>query len=369
MLEDSFYMRLFSSDCHDVYDNTLSSFTVDMEHPLEFGENLYEVGIKSLILPPTSESMRRLFVDGIFMPSDKSIEFTSIQEFVSHLMTYVSNPGHYTPYYFAPFLDKGIVYDNYLLASRFASDYEKIPSGENLNTITLSFKLDQLFGVDEAKRFVNPKHFARASRTEMNVKVFKIKLPIPHLYPYSFRTILVAIIKKILFLFRGTDDYALYHRSFLSNLAVYDEYMEMMQHLHKHKANSNEVIHKFIEAFADAVEFYLNTHDYVEKVQYNRHIMLYTDLIQPTFVSGVRTRLMHMLFIENPASDMFVQVSYDSPMYFVVEKKSIESITFQLRGIQGDYIDFLPSHHATHLTLHFRRIVEGGVGGGSKISL
>lgn len=359
MNEDSFYMRLFSSDSHEVYDNSLASFTIDMETVLELGENQYEVGIKSLILPPTSESMKRLFVDGIFMPSDKSIEFNDIQAFVSHLMTYVNNPGHYTRSYFAPFLDKGIVYDNYLLASRFANDYEKIPSGDSLNTITLSFTLDQLFGTDDAKRFANPKHFARANRTEMNVKVFKIKLPIPHLYPYSFRTILVSIIKKILHLFRGTDDYALYHRNFVSNLAVYDKYMEMMQHLHKHKQNSNEVIHKFIEAFADAVEFHLNTHDYIEKIQYNRHIMIYTDLIRPTLVSGFRTRLMHMIFIENPSSDMFVQMSYDSPLYFALEKQNLDSVSFQIRTLQGDLVDFLPSHHATQLTLHFRRKAGG----------
>lgn len=357
--EDSFYIRIFSSDSIDVYDNTLSSFTIDLENSLEFGDEQYEVALTSVILPPTSESMRRHFTDGIFIPSDKPYEFKNMDEFVSYLFQYACDPGHYTREYFGRFLDKGIVFDNYLLAARFSEEVARLPTAANLQTLTFSFKLEDLFGETEAKSFVNPKHFIKNGRTNMNEKVFKVKIPIPTDYPYSFKTILVMMIKKILYIFRGTDDYALFHRNFVTNLLIYDGYNEMMQHLHRHKINTNEVIQKFIEKFVEAIENHWKTHTFIEKVVYDRHIMLYTDLISPTLVSGSRTRMLHMFFIENPSNDTFVQMRYDNPMYFSVEKKSIKSMSFQLRGQSGNLVDFLPSYHSTHLTLHFRKISNG----------
>ena len=86
------------------------------------------------------------------------------------------------------------------------------------------------------------------------------------------------------------------------------------------------------------------------------HLYIYSSLVDPILVGGVKVPLLHSLWLDNTIEDN-INESVETLMYLPISMTSINKIEIQIRDDAGNIIEF-PYGSKTSLTLHFRKANE-----------
>lgn len=329
----------------------MSSFTVDMENPLKL-EGDFEVAVKEIFLCPISNP-KTMLKDSIILPNGKKFIFKTIKEFVDRLLDYAWNKDIYQKSYFAKYLDPNIQFSSEILDTYFSEDKLQV---QPRVAFVIDGKIDmkKLFLPEELLQMETPLHHLKEMRTPIDSMDFNFRLPVYEGEPPALRTIFNYMIRRILYMLRMAETNSEYHIGFTSAVQHYASFDEMEKVLTKHRKQINLIVQRFIQRFVAAVQDRLQK-DKIGNQQLADSVFVYSDLIQPTYISGLKTRLLHVLFHSGKFLEP-VHVSYDNPLFFSVDKKILNSISFSLRDDQGEEIAFLPSTRSTHITLAFRKV-------------
>lgn len=157
---------------------------------------------------------------------------------------------------------------------------------------------------------------------------FEIDVPV-YKFPLTLKHVLQVCIRSILKMLRNQESNTQYHRNFVNFVKSYGDVSGMFNAKSTHIVHTNEIIQRFIAKFVIAVENNLKQ-DSVEPTIDNKMLMIYTNILKPTYVSGYKTKLLHIQFIKEKSREGFIHSEYPSPLYFAIESQVLQSINFQI---------------------------------------
>lgn len=118
-MEELFDNHLFSSSSIDIFpDNKLSNFTCQLVSPLFFNDNAkYQCALKNISFAQPFESKHELLGKDSIVFGTKNYPTShndfGIKRLLEIILSYnTTDPTIYNLYYFAPFLDENLVFNN-----------------------------------------------------------------------------------------------------------------------------------------------------------------------------------------------------------------------------------------------------------------
>lgn len=324
-----------------------------MENPL-YLEGNYEVAVKELFLPPISHPTTE-FKDAVYLPGEK-LTYKTLQEFVDKLLNNSWNRQIYSKSYFAKYLDPNIEFTSEVLDASFAAD--TMSADNRIEAIAdVQIDIDKLFEKDELDQMETPSHHIQQKKKPVSESIFTFRIPMFDNVSATMLQVLNYMIRRILFQLRGSEADRIYHLDFTLRKEHYENDKNIERAMSKHRKLMKKIIHRFILRFVGCVTTNLKNSSENALSPINM-IFIYSDFIEPTYVSGFKSRLLHIEFLKEKNARV-VHSSYPNPVFFKVEKRVISSLSFSLFDEFGDKIVFVPSYSSTHMTLAFRRILGG----------
>lgn len=353
-MENQLIARVFSSDSMSVHpQNTLSSFISEIENEVNLGEGEWVVGIKQLFLNSvnhgTTMSKYAKGRDVIIIPKEVRT-FSNLQDFIDYVIERAIDPSIYIPSYFGKYLDKNILHQHDVFDDEFKDDFIPIDIIQD-TLMTIEMKLEALLTPEELSEVREHNH-----DLEINLlkKVFNLKIPVNR-QPFKLRAILQRIIRDLVLGYRGVDDSNEYVRRFATDLNAYPDFQEMMHAIKFHQAKLNQITQRLVRNFVEGVQKSLKRFK-PPKLDSNKQVFIYCDIIKPQLLSGMRSRLLQLTPLEINHEKSFHYENFSNIEFVPVEKKRFKNIKFELRNEDGEFVNFHPSTTPNFITLIFRRL-------------
>lgn len=307
-----------------------------------------------MFLTPTANYSRESLRDFIYFPQGPN-HFSTLQTFVDFCLIHAEEKKLYSKQFFASFLDENIQYSLENIDPNFEVGLI-VNKDKYMGVVTFSFNLCKLFDDSERQHFKTPTHYQKEQRPPLETMEFKFTLNIHPDQHYTMKILVQVLIRQLIKSIRHPSDNSVYyHRSFTSSIAKYPNAKVMHDQQTLHKEQTNMIIHRFLQRFIGCVTSNLKLNKISEKTE-TKQLMIYTNMIKPTFVSGFKSKLLHIEFLKNRTNENgYIHSNYPQPMFFGVEHKVLQSIHFEILDEYGERAKFIPSYHSNHLTLMFRR--------------
>lgn len=205
VLPDSFHYHIFSNDCADIYDNTLTSFTVDAETPIKFKDSEhYEVALHRIVFNKNtqfhSSSVMETTNDVLHLHRLQFPQGTSVKldKLVEKVMGSAAEPDIYKPDYFAHYSNKGTLYHERTLNSQeFIVDSPDVTAEDTVKN-KVEIEIDIKDFLDEKEETVLdfvPKHLHGNPALTKRLQSITLRV---YLVPQSLKSIIYCLVLSLL---------------------------------------------------------------------------------------------------------------------------------------------------------------------------
>lgn len=355
--------RFFSTDSSDLHpENKLSEFTVEFDHPIDLGDDNWEVGVSQLYLTPARDQNigSTLVLDQVNLFDNKQkkmLNIDSMEQFASFIVDHSTNPELYVRDYFFRYLNPRMVYTGRTFAFFFNSD--AIPSVVPEDRV-LNFTYDLTDLLEEGEKFED---FAiKHLKTGFTSKAI-IQIPTSRGELYMINILNMAVKYVLLHLRHDRPEVRGHAKHFHDVLGtVFNNDTKRMNSERRAQLRSTDVLlRRFINRFVSAVEKARDDilKDRVTHTMKETHfLMLYCDIIQLQIVGSSLAKVVYMIpYQTNTIHVSFLDERVRDVQYARLEKTKFKSITFSLRNEHGELINFVSGISNNFIALHFRKII------------
>lgn len=360
VIENEFVARFFSNDSSHLHpENTLSSFIVEFDTPLDLGDDQWEVGVCQMYLNPlavmniTKKTMR----DVVTLNDSRDTRIVDIDDFAKWLIEHSLYPQEYKREYFYKYLDKTIEFVNYTWDYHFASEnWDSVKDMEK--KAIFDFNLKALLKEGETLNDFKIPHL-----NEQKLETVEIKIPTGR-GDLRMLNIFNLCVKSIV---RHTRYNKFEMRShakiFFEQLGKgFDSQKQLNKARHHHFKSTNLLVHRFIEKLVDAIQTarteYLEPNETEPIRKESQFLMLYTDIIKHQIVGPSLARILYMIPFDGTAPmPSFTDERVRDVQYARLERTKFKSITFEFRNEHGEFLPFVGGYSPNHVALHFRKIL------------
>lgn len=351
-----FICRFFSNDSSEKYDNTMSSFTTELETSIDLGSVEYEVGVCQLALNPClkSEHIKRDTRDVIQL--NYEAKNLTLEDFVKHMMSHVISPEMYDSAYFSNYMDKNFFFDEISLGKHFDHDnYTVDVEKDGPTAIKVNVDMSLLLKAGEKFGDFFPHHLEKTEELKtLNLYAFTRT-------PLRMLQILNTLVRYVLFHLRktgknGDSSIALHNTMFFGAISLYQHFDEMQQYRRLHLNRINEFCHRFVAYFTNLVQLEIKKMKIETIPRTERFIFIYCDLIHSQWVGPTKSRLLHVMPLGIQRTADFFDQTVQNIQFSKVEKTSFKSVSFLLLNEYGEKLDFTPSYVSNFIALKFQRV-------------
>lgn len=378
-----FQVRLFSNVNLEIYpENTLAIFTNKLNVPIEFDEgHKYYCALKEIFLPLISYASDNAekSKDIITFNYETNIHYskmpdmtTSIRDLV-HFFLHKQNKEDLSTYnlsYFAPYLNKNIIFDPHTFYKIFERDVVYVQkdkekeaeneknshkfSVESSKPVENSFKiiLDLSELIDEKSEKIQD--FFPLNYDEHTKKTFTgIGLVFGKFQPYTLRQLLNVCIRFLFTKLRMniTNQQSFtefYHRNF-SSWDIFIEKSNSQNQKHQ------DIIRRFINKFVSEVQIFVKerlARDVI--LQHPSFIYVYVDVITENLIGNERSKILHIISLASLKTPTHISIT--NLNYNLIEKKLITSISVSMYDEYGRVIKFQNSIIPVYCCLEFQSL-------------
>jgi hypothetical protein len=368
-VEKEFTARFFSHDSIDKYSNVLSSWTTELEQPIDFGGHSYECGVSEIFLNPrmNNEFYRGPTRDGIFMLAQDSV--MNLKTFVTYALHHSISSAIYTRGYFSEFLNECLFFEPYTIESLM--DHGVWPEVNKTSKIRIKLDLKEYITSDDNLADYMAPH------SQLSVEEFRYLFVESYAGEMiSMKEILKWIVQGLIAHMRHVADLnetqsdgfarASFHNHSKKFFNVFSHYENKYDVLHKsrkkHLYKANKMIHKFIEHFVSLVEE--QSAEMSEDFEFENvdltigqypWLFLYFDGIMEQFVGEKKLKVIFTSPILKKAEE-YVHIKVDNIQYAKVGSPRLKTVSFLFLDQHGKQMSFVPSFSSNHVALKFRRI-------------
>lgn len=360
MNRDHFVVTVFSTDSTHLYDNKLSKFTTEFNEPIDLRGDEWEVAVRRLVGGAIADDHREVvgdFNDVINLDHPETLKFNSLQELTDMLISHALEPSIYSTDYFSSYLNPAIQFELPFLNQAYPKDRIQFDDNEPLPPVVIKteVELKHIYSQAEIESMQVPKHITDIETYDKYNVV--TSLPV-NKSPFTMRQVLNLMTRYFLSDFRGGarhifhDDYL---RAFTKNKEPEKSFAQVLKEFKEHKAHGNKIVHELVKAFVEATQESRKKFGAIHpKENTANYIFLYCDAVENSIVGSGKARILkvsshHPL----PGTETHFDPTLD---YKRVEKKFIKSISFELRSVDGELINFASSKTPTMISLEFRRV-------------
>lgn len=307
-----YYVTLLSSDSINFYENSLSSFTNQLNPPLELHPlGKWRVGIL--------EIFHSFILNNPFNSAEDHIKFDenikhhgsfNMEKLIFYTVMFAKQRELYTPSYFHSFLDEENLKD--ILTNEVFSDCAQknfeVKNGETTLEIHLEFENED----------VTPENFL----------LFTSKIDLSKIY--TMKDILYAIL--------------------LGYNTAFEETYKNHQNIREKRARK---LKGYVDFFVDRIQHYSKRLLKKSSNNYNSNFMiLYTDIISPRNFGEQYLNVLQMIPLREAASE---NTPIKNIQYFTVNSTCLSNISIKIVDENGNPTAFENSYSPTVVTLHFRK--------------
>lgn len=385
-MAESFSFHAFSSDSESIHpSNTLSSFTVELDYPIEIKTNeTFEVALNKIVYNPIETSSVNHENSGIDIISVSHNEiigenFKKVEDFATFLVRNSFQPRLYNESYFKNYLDKSILFTSKILDREpFLSDTLDVSEKDKKVTINLQIT-EFLDSAENVKDFL-PKHLRDNQVFLESMKEITVRF---YLREQSMKSALNTIIWSVILFYKNlfkalvqNDELSgVFSEIFFNASAKFESPTDVVHFKRLHVTKSYEMIRRVILKFVKSVEkageevrkeVILLENKFPEfsaiSAEFHpkpRFMMIYLDIMENQLVGGKKVRLLASIPLEvetksENVSNFFTH-TVSNPNFLRVEQQHIKSINFLLLTEFGEQIPFIASSSATYIELCFRK--------------
>lgn len=251
-----FTIKCFSDASNDRYSNNdLSSFTMDLEHPIEF-DSEWEVAVSAVYLNKILGMNQKLKIESRdeIVISDKNRYYKpkKFSELIEELLLLSSHPEIYQPGYFSNFIDKG----NFLSTKNLDLYVEKdlIPKTTQ-SKIFFDLDLEEILPQNSPISDYVPLIFTANDREKLTKSLKKIALSLRQNITYTLQQVLT------IFLYQFITSISSKSESYTKHLARFEPYMKdfdsALDHAKEARVSwdkNHDLAHLLIAYFIDQVQ-------------------------------------------------------------------------------------------------------------------
>lgn len=370
----SFTVRSFSNDCIDSThpENTLSAWTTDLPHEIDFKNEQWVVGVKQVFLGPiATTNFVKTAINDLIVLEARAEPFLSLESLIKYIFSQSLDMDLYDVTYFVSYISKRLSWDFYMLNSpRYRQDYIALDKVTLESRCGIALNPKDLFSQIEISDMIdkgvhdNLKLTTDGAPASADKRLFQCYLP-TNVGSLTLLQILHALIRSFIYIYRGSTytnkDYLDQFEAAWAkkrNLRV-DEIVsraEVLKDFRYHKKMGNTLVYNLVDRFVEKVVQERKLHS-SESIELDQHVFIYADLIRPQIVGSMTSRLLTMLPYPGVyRRDVFHHENFTNVEFSPLERGKIKSISLALKNEWGEGIDFVPSRTPNCITLIFKRL-------------
>lgn len=387
-IEEDFTAYFFSKDSSNKFDNTLSSFTTDLNLPIDFNEQDYEVGLQALYLNHIrdTEYSRVRTHDIISLGTQTDLADSTLRTFVKHILHNSVSPTIYDRSYFANFLDKNYFWDHQQMEHNFKSIFIAENEFVDNNSFTVAIDISKLVMTHETLEKFIPFQTKPAKGSKEEFGVFKVS--IFRKEQMAMNQILLQILLQMLDILRSAAKISNFQNK-ASRVSIKHHAKNTAEQLGKeteeesirigkavetpsrltldkrrraHLHIVNVMMHRIVEHFIDLIQEeneLLNTEaeELTSLPVVRQSLFVYTDIIKQQFIGDKIGKLLYFTML-NSRSEQPIHLNIFPIQYCRLEKRLLNTVSFVIADEFGTAIDFSPTPISNVIVLRFRKIVK-----------
>jgi hypothetical protein len=380
---DYFQVHMYSSDNTNLYDNTLSSFTNNLEAGIKVQDDEeLEVAFQHCAFNKVYNNEEEAHLQDVITLGEKMNPPKSytLEEFAKLVVHSSLAPKLYDRNYFGKWLNPHVTFNDSILGSynfRQYNVYNNLTHDNvmNVEPIKIKFLISDYLKDDE----LFSTYFPKTDYT-MNAYASQDFFLKAHCFPLTLNQIIFNLVKGICKYMRELTLtivklekkplltlHIISQFAFLRGIEPVKKMEEVAKLRNTHLAKCSVIFRRFLEKFLGLIEKEvaemeskknqnLSSKYEIHLPIRSKYVFVYLDAVAEQYVGSQRARVITNFPLESSVfSNNYIYYKEQTPIYLKIEKKNLTRLSIEIRDERGNRLDIASGTTPTLVSLCFRK--------------